>query len=156
HPHNGYLLVLDDTGLLGALVLTWAGLGLVLAGARAYASGGERERAYVAAASAALVTLALHALTDSPNPSKTALIPAVAVVALVLRLAPLPAPRRVLASLTTVSRLTVPVLILVIGGAWFRIDSAQHRYQSALHAVGEGHFAASATKAGAAVDSDPH
>jgi O-antigen ligase len=88
HPHNGYLNTLDDVGLAGAVVLFWGGVLLAVSMVRAFRDGDQQQRQNLAACAAALTSLGVHSLVDSPNAWYTALLPLAVVVALTLRLCP--------------------------------------------------------------------
>ena len=153
HPHNGYVFALDDTGLVGGLILLAGALVILFTLAEAYHDGDSDRRVLVAACAAAIVTLAVHALTDSPNLSKTALIPFAAVVALSLRLAPaVPAPR--IRWLATIPRLLPLALVPLLIGGWVAIDLPHRTYDKSLKSLRAGDFVEASAQASRAHDED--
>jgi O-antigen ligase/tetratricopeptide (TPR) repeat protein len=153
HPHNGYLATLVDIGVVGAVVVSVGALIVVSGLWQAYRGGDSRRRVLVAACAAALVSLAVHALVDTPNAWSTALLPLAAVLAVALRLIE-PPPPRATATATTLSRgLVVAILPLLIGG-WVYLDSPHSHYEASLDALRAGHFLEAASEASKAASDD--
>lgn len=154
HPHNGYVNVLVDIGIIGALVLLAAGILLLREVYAAYRSATGASRVIVAAAIASLASLAVHSLADSPNVWTTSLLPLAAVLALCLRFddavpaaaeshMPRTAPRWLVAAL--------PLLML---GLWLRFDLAHISFDASVHRLAEGNFVDAAASAKDAADAD--
>jgi O-antigen ligase/Flp pilus assembly protein TadD len=154
HAHNGYVQALDDVGLIGGGVVGVLGLSLVAALAAAWTSGSAGQRALTAAAAAALLSLAVHAFADTPNISKTALLPLAVVAAVAVRLAPPPAPRPG-AALRALPRLVVLAAPLVAAAAWASAGPGHSAYDASLRRLNDGDFAAAAAEAARAADRDP-
>jgi O-antigen ligase/Flp pilus assembly protein TadD len=139
HPHNGYVNVLVDIGIIGGAVLLVAGLMLVRNLYVSFRDADAQERVLVAACVASVISLAVHSLADSPNIWTTALLPLAAVLALCLRLQPRPNPR-VIEDFTLVPRLMALALPLVMIGLWIRFDSPHRTFNTALGDLRGGAF----------------
>ncbi len=154
-PHNGYLHALVDVGVVGGAVLLWASVALFASVTQAYEIGGGARRLWAAACAAALTTLALHSLVDSPNISKTALLPLAVVAAIAVRSVPAPLAPVVFLSPRNLPRLALLALVPVLAVAWFRIDRWQDKYDDSLRLLRAGDFDRAASRALAAADADP-
>ena len=154
HPHNGYVDALVDLGLAGATVLLAGGIVLVIGLARAYRAGDERQRVLVAACAAALLTIAVHALIETPNTWGTALLPLAVVLALSVRLAPRLTWRWPLA-LERAPRILPLLMIGALLISYILIDSPHGQYSTSLQKLREGEYSAAAQQAAEAADSDP-
>ena len=153
HPHNGYVAVLADIGLAGALVLMAGGAILLLALWRAYVIGDAGRRTLVAACAAGLTSLAVHSFLETPNIWTTALLPLAVVLAACLRLAPPPAPRSGSPPLAVLPRLgAVAIVLSLLGFAYF--DRAHSSYDSSLEALRDGQFMDAAMDANEAAADD--
>jgi O-antigen ligase/Flp pilus assembly protein TadD len=154
HAHNGYIQAAVNAGLFGVLAVSATGIVLVWALAVAYQKGDPRRRGWIAACSAAFVSLAVHSLTDSPNHSKTALLMLAAVLAFSMRLAPIALPPA-RSSIRNLSRLTALVVapLLLLGLAYsYRGHSA---YEDSLELIQAGEYAAATEQALEATRLDP-
>ncbi|HEY7268559.1 MAG TPA: O-antigen ligase family protein, partial [Dehalococcoidia bacterium] len=155
HPHNGYIAVGDDTGIVGVAAVAFLGIVLVWSLITSFVRGDPRERVYAAACLAALAALAVHSAADMPNQSKTALLLVAVIAALAMKLSPpRQAPSRLL-SAANLPRLAVLVFLPLLFGAWLWTDIGHARYDDSLHRLGKGDFAAATRKALDAADKDP-
>lgn len=153
HPHNGYLHLLVETGLVGGIVFLYGGLVLAYALLAAFQRAKPFERPVLAACLASLASLTIHALADSPNPWSTALLPLAAVLALSMRLCPPSAGRRWLPGL---GARCVPLLLLpLLLAGWPLIDRAHADYEASLNSLAGGRFAEAAARAARAAERDP-
>ena len=155
HPHNGYIGALVDTGLAGAMVLLAGGAVVGLALWRGYRNGSASGRVLVAAAAAALTTLLVHSLLDTPNAWTTALLPLAVVLALVRRLAPASGLPRV-PVLSAAARSLVLLLVPLAVAGWVNIDRVHPTYEDSLQDLANGRFLDATSHAAAAADADPY
>ncbi len=153
HPHNGYLNVVDDIGIAGAIVLLVAGLVLLTTLLRAYREGDVHLRLRLAACMAALASLGVHSLVDSPNTWNTALLPLAVVIALALKLcAPAQASTRMI---KIGPRVLLVALLPLLFFSWYRLDGRQAQFHKAVNDLRNGRFeqASEQSTTAAAVDS---
>ncbi len=154
HAHNGYVQALVDVGVGGALVLAAGGVVLAMAVVPAFREGDRQRRVFIAAVAAASAAFGVHALFDSPNLWKTALMPLALVLALALRLGlPPPRPAR-RAAVALAPRVAVLLLapLLIAGWAWVDIRSAP--YNDSIHDLARGRFTDAAASAAEAAEGD--
>jgi O-antigen ligase len=126
HPHNAYLNVLVDSGLIG--------MGLLLAAAavfaswfgRAYLRSGPDARVWLAACASALITLPVHGLVDSPQLWNPVMVVTAVVVIIATRVAARRRPNR-----EPDWRLVARNGLLVALFGWLLFDLPHARYQRA-------------------------
>lgn len=155
HPHNGYLAVLVDAGVVGVVAVGFTGallLGILVA---EYRTAPPDRRVWIAACLAALAAVAIHSLADMPNQSKTALVMLAAVTALALKVSrrPIDTPR--LASPSNIPRLAVLVTASLLLGAWSWTYQSHDDYDSSLGHLKAGRFSEAAMAAQTAASEDP-
>ncbi len=147
HPHNGYLAVLVDSGLVGAVAVAALALTLIAVLVNAYRAGTPQRRVWAAACIAALTALAVHSLMDMPNQSKTVLLLIAVIAALALKVGPRPvAPSRPL-SLPNLPRYLVLAFVPLFLSGWLWTDLGHRAYDQSLDALLQGDFDASVKKA---------
>lgn len=88
HPHNAFLSVLVNTGLAGGIVLLAGGGMLAFSFRRGLRTKDATTRLRLAACGAALMTLAVHGLFDSPNGWNAVVLTLAVVAAITVRLLP--------------------------------------------------------------------
>jgi Flp pilus assembly protein TadD len=121
---------------------------------RAYRGGDAVKRVLVAACAAALASIGVHSIVETPNTCNTALMPLAVILALSLRLGPpfeLSWPRR----LDRLPRAIPIAIILLLVPSMVFIDRAHSTYSSALTSLREGDYAQAARTAAKAADADP-
>lgn len=137
HPHNAYLSVLVDTGVIGAMLLLVA-IGLFLVWlVRTYASAEPERRVTLAACCAALVTLPVHGLVDSPQLWNQVLLGVVIVLAIALRQVSTRLPDRTMASFGSARVLVAGMLPLLLAG-WLYFDLSHARYEESIDLLASG------------------
>src|SRR5262249_33463509 len=148
HPHNGYISALDDIGVVGAIIVLAGAVTMLVTITRAYRDAGISTRLRLAACIAALVSIAVHSLVDTPNIWNTALLPLAVVLAVAMRLCPPVqsstrpfsiAPRLLLVGL-------LPLLFL----SWYRLDGRQAAFHDAVADLRNGRFMDAAEQSTAA------
>jgi O-antigen ligase len=154
HPHNGYVNILVDVGILGALACLAGGIILATRIIRSYVEAPIGERVIVAACVASLISLGVHSLADSPNVWTTALLPFAAVLAMSLRLSPRP-DRTAGLDPALAPRLLIALLPFVLFALWLRFDIPHVDFDRSVQALQEGDFEQSTKDAGAAGEGDP-
>jgi tetratricopeptide (TPR) repeat protein len=156
HPHNGYLAVLVDTGIPGALAVAAIGGALAYSLISTYRNGPLEHRAWAAACMAAFVALAVHSLADMPNQSKTALLLAAAIAALSLKLAPRPvAPTRFF-SPGNLPRVAILAFVPLFLAVWLWTDLGHISYDDSVELMAKGQMDSAMEKALDAADRDPN
>jgi tetratricopeptide (TPR) repeat protein len=156
HPHNAYLSLLTDVGLVGGIVVLAGGVLVALALLHACRGASRDQAAYVSAAAAAFAATLAHGLVDSPGFWNAVLVPIAIVLAIAMRLSGLPvAPKRAL-SLRNASRWAVLLLILPVTlVGWTFFDRSHAAYDLSLRLIEEGRLVEGAAKAIEAADNDP-
>ncbi len=138
HPHNGYLAVGVDTGLVGAAAIFMLALVLLRTLIATYVVGSPERRVWVAACLAALTALAVHSAADMPNQSKTALLLLAVIAALSMKLSrPQSRPPRLVSPGNT-PRLLILAFVPLFLGAWLWTDLGHDRYYQSLHLLNKG------------------
>ncbi|HXH23411.1 MAG TPA: O-antigen ligase family protein [Dehalococcoidia bacterium] len=154
HPHNGYLAVVVDAGLLGAAAVGIAALVLVLSLVRVFRQAPAGSRAMAAACMSALAALAVHGVFDMPNQSKTALLLLAAVSALASKLdRPGVSPR--VASTSNIPRLAMLAFVPLALAGWLWTDRGHAAYDDSLADLARGDFDRAAREALWATERDP-
>ena len=155
HPHNGYIGVLVDAGILGAMTVAAAGIVLIASLLQTYRSGSPQRRAIAAACIAALASVAVHAFFDLPNLSKTAMLTLAVVAALSLKIGRRPpGPARFL-SLANLPRLAILAFVPLVLAGWLWTDRGHAAYDDSLAALAKGEFDAAVRQALEAAEDDP-
>lgn len=152
HPHNGYVNILVDIGIIGGAVALAGGIVVGRRMVAAYAAPQPRLRVIAAACAASLASLAVHSLADSPNPWSTAVLPLAAVLALSVRLHGRPLATRL--SLPTAPRLLPAVLPVLLLALWLRFDVPHSRFDSSIRHLAAAEFSEAADDAGDAASAD--
>jgi len=88
HSHNGFLQTAVDLGTAGVGVMIVMGLCAGAALWRGYRRASREERLLLVACGAAVAGFLVHSLADSPNASKTVLVPLAVVLAMMVRAVP--------------------------------------------------------------------
>jgi tetratricopeptide (TPR) repeat protein len=152
HPHNGYLNVLVDTGLIGGAVLLAGGAILLVSLVRSYQRLDPARRVWLAACAGALSSLFVHAFLDTPNVWVTAMLPFAVVLAITLRLSPPPLPTS--DRLVVARRLLVLGVIPVLAISTVFFDHAHSPYDRSLALLINGPIDGAAAAAAEAADAD--
>jgi O-antigen ligase/Flp pilus assembly protein TadD len=175
HSHNGYLQTAVDLGLAGVGVMVIVGVVAGRALWRGYRRASTERRLLLVACGASVAGFLVHSLADSPNASRTALVPLAVVLALMVRALPAmeegapepgssldgdddppPAASRAgLRRLRLLPPVTVLVALLAILFFWGNLDAAHYRYSQGLDHANAGRWLEAVPDFRRAADDDP-
>lgn len=140
HPHNAYLSVLVDTGVIGALLM---GAGAIVVCAwilSAFVAGSASQRLVLSTCVASAVTVLVHGLVLSPQLFNPALLVSAVIMAIALKSAPVEESSHWLLRVPPL-RFAVVGLLPVLVLAWFVMERPNAAYDDSLLAYRDGRTA---------------